>query len=118
MNKVYIASFTIISGTAGDQSTSHNLENNIAVLRELAHCVRFKWEMLCGYMRRRPPHNCGEVRSAVVKVKSGNMPSSEWRRPLQRLYPLEVKLNTELDNAVPITFVRDGDIPAVVVNPI
>ena len=46
------------------------------------------------------------------------MPSSEWRRPLQRLYPLEVKQNTEPDNAVPITFVRDGDIPAVVVNPI
>ena len=57
------------------------------------------------------------MQSAVVKVKSGNMPSSEWRRPLQRLYPLEVKLNTEPDNAVPITFVRDGDIPAVVVNP-
>ena len=88
--------------------------------------------MLCAYKRRRPPDNCGdlggfnayflvrmgEVRSAVVKVKSGNMTSSEWRRPLQRLYPLEVKLNTEPDNAVPITVVRDEDIPAVVVNPI
>ncbi|XP_068723841.1 uncharacterized protein [Montipora capricornis] len=59
----------------------------------------------------------GEVRSAVVKVKSGNLPSSEWRRPLQRLYPLEVKLNAEPDNAVPITVVRDKDVPAVVVNP-
>ena len=37
--------------------------------------------------------------------------------PLQRLYPLEVKLNAEPDNAVPITVVRDEDVPAVVVNP-
>ncbi|XP_044173178.1 uncharacterized protein LOC122957230 [Acropora millepora] len=71
-----------------------------------------------GRVQRLLPGPDGEVRSAVVKVKSGNMPSSEWRRPLQRLYPLEVKQNTEPDNAVPITFVRDGDIPAVVVNPI
>ena len=71
-----------------------------------------------GRIQRLLPGPDGEVRSAVVKVKSGKMPSSEWRRPLQRLYPLEVKQNTEPDNAVPITFVRDGDIPAVVVNPI
>ena len=36
--------------------------------------------------------------------------------PLHRLYHLEVKLNTEPDNAVPITAVRDKDVPAVVVN--
>ena len=29
---------------------------------------------------------------------------------------LEVKLNTEPDNAVPITVVRDEDVPAVFVN--
>ncbi|XP_068670957.1 uncharacterized protein [Montipora foliosa] len=70
-----------------------------------------------GRVQRLLPGPDGEVRSAVVKVKSGNLPSSEWRRPLQRLYPLEVKLNTEPDNAVPITVVRDEDVPAVVVNP-
>ena len=81
-------------------------------------------------MRRRPQDSCGDLEgfnayfrvkmakfvSAVVKVKSGNLPTSEWRRPLQRLCPLEVKLNTEPDKAVPITVVRDDDVPAVVVN--
>lgn len=52
---------SITSGTAGEQNISHNLENNIAVLRELAHCVRFKWEMLCAYMRKRPQDNCGDL---------------------------------------------------------
>ena len=56
-----------------------------------------------GEVQRLLPGPDGEVRSAVVKVKSGNLPSSEWRHPLLRLYPLEVKLNTEPDNAVPIT---------------
>ncbi|XP_068692502.1 uncharacterized protein [Montipora foliosa] len=70
-----------------------------------------------GSVQRLLPGPDGEVRSAVVKVKSGNLPSSEWRRPLQRLYPLEVKLNAEPDNAVPISVVRDEDVPAVVVNP-
>ena len=64
----------------------------------------------------------GHVRSAVVRVKSGNSPTAEWRRPLQRLYPLEVKLDTETDNPalqvanVPITVVRDENVPVVVVN--
>ncbi|XP_068734548.1 uncharacterized protein [Montipora capricornis] len=70
-----------------------------------------------GRVQRLLPGPDGEVRSAVVKVKSGNLPSSEWRRPLQGLYPLEVKLNAEPDNAVPITVVRYEDVPAVVVNP-
>ena len=62
----------------------------------------------------------GYVRSAVVRVKSANSPTSEFRRPLQRLYPLEV--NAELDNPaphagnIPIRVVRDDDIPNVVVN--
>ena len=121
---------SIISRTAGEQSIAHNLENNIAVLRELAHPISFMWEMLCAYMRRRSQDSCGdlerfnayflgpdgEVRSGVVKVKYGNLPSSEWRHPLLRVYPLEVKLNTEPDNTVPITVVRDEDVPAVVVN--
>lgn len=56
----------------------------------------------------------------MVRVKSGNSPTSEWRRPLQRLYPLEV--NAEPDNPVqhasniPIRVVRDEGIPNVVVN--
>ncbi|XP_068684812.1 uncharacterized protein [Montipora foliosa] len=70
-----------------------------------------------GRVQRLLPGPDGEVRSAVVKVKSGNLPSSEWRRPLQGLYPLKVKLNAEPDNAVPITVVRYEDVPAVVVNP-
>ena len=41
----------------------------------------------------------GHVRSAVVRVKSVNSPTSEFRRPLQRLYPLEV--NAEPDNPAP-----------------
>ena len=52
---------SIISGTAGEQSISHNLENNIAVLRELAHSIRFKWEMLFAYMRRRSQDSCGDL---------------------------------------------------------
>ncbi|XP_068671053.1 uncharacterized protein [Montipora foliosa] len=70
-----------------------------------------------GRVQRLLPGPDGEGRSAVVKVKSGNLPSSEWRRPLQRLNPLEVKLNAEPNNAVPITVMRDEDVPAVVVNP-
>ena len=64
----------------------------------------------------------GHVRSAVVRVKSGNSPTAEWRRPLQRLYPLEVKMDTETADLapqvtnVPVTVVRDQDIPVVVVN--
>ena len=64
----------------------------------------------------------GQVRSAVVRVKSGNSPTVEWRRPLQRLYPLEVKLDTEAANPVPqltnvpVRVVRDEDVPVVVVN--
>ena len=62
----------------------------------------------------------GHVRSAVVRVKSANSPTSEFRRPLQRLYPLEV--NAEPDNPaphaanIPIRVVRDDDIPNVVAN--
>ena len=64
----------------------------------------------------------GQVRSAVVRVKSGNSPTAEWRRPLQRFYPLEVKLDTEAVNPVPqaenvpVRLVRDEDVPVVVVN--
>ena len=42
--------------------------------------------------------------------------------PLQRLYPLEVKLDTEAANPVPqaanvpVRVVRDEDVPVVVVN--
>ena len=60
--------------------------------------------------------------SAVVRVKSGNSPTAKWRRPLQRLYPLEVKLDTEAVNPVPqaenvpVRLVRDEDVPVVVVN--
>ena len=56
----------------------------------------------------------------MVRVKSANSPTSEFRRPLQRLYPLEV--NAEPDNPaphaanIPIRVVRDDDIPNVVVN--
>ena len=69
-------------------------------------------------VQRLLPGRDGDVRSAVLKVNSGNLTSSEWRRPLQRLYSLEVKLNTEPDNGVPITVVRDEESPAGVVNPI
>ena len=61
-------------------------------------------------------------RNAVVRVKSGNSSTAEWRRPLQRLYPLEVKLDTEAANPVPqlanvpVRVVRDEDVPVVVVN--
>ena len=52
---------SIISGTAGEQSISQSLENNIVILRVLAHCVMFKWEMLWAYMRKRPQDNCGDL---------------------------------------------------------
>ena len=75
-----------------------------------------------GKVERLLPGRDGQVRSAVVRVKSGNSPTAEWRRPLQRLYPLEVKLDTEVANPVPqaenvpIRVVRDEDVPVVVVN--
>ncbi|XP_068761945.1 uncharacterized protein [Montipora capricornis] len=120
---------SITSGSAGEQSISHNLENNsskrVSSLRKVQMgdvvCIHEKTtpRQLCrlGRVQRLLPGPDGEVRSAVVKVKSGNLPSSEWRRPLQRLYPLEVKVNAEPDNAAPITAVRDEDVPAVVVKP-
>ena len=43
----------------------------------------------------------GQVQSTVVRVKSGNSQTAEERRPSQRLYPLEVKLDIEAANAVP-----------------
>ena len=60
--------------------------------------------------------------SSKCSSKSGNSPTAEWRRPLQRLYPLEVKLDTEAVNPVPqaenvpVRLVRDEDVPVVVVN--
>ena len=75
-----------------------------------------------GKVERLLPGRDGQVRSAVVRVKSGNSPTAEWRRPLQRFYPLEVKLDTEVANPVPqaanvpIRVVRDEDVPVVVVN--
>ena len=68
------------------------------------------------------PGRDGHVRSAVVRVKSGNSPTAEWRRPLQRLYPLEVRFDNGTANPVPrvanvpVTVVRDEDVPVVVVN--
>jgi len=62
----------------------------------------------------------GHVRSAAVRVKSANSHTSEFRRPSQRLYPLEV--NAVPDNPaphaanIPIKVVRDDDIPNVVVS--
>ena len=75
-----------------------------------------------GKVERLLPGRDGQVRSAVVRVKSGNSPTAEWRRPFQRLYPLEVKLDTETANPVPqaanvpVRVVRDEDVPVVVVN--
>ena len=75
-----------------------------------------------GKIERLLPGRDGRVRSAVVRVKSGNSPTAEWRRPLQRLYPLEVKLDTEAANPVPqaanvpVRVVRDEDVPVAVVN--
>ncbi|XP_066026285.1 uncharacterized protein [Pocillopora verrucosa] len=73
-----------------------------------------------GKIERLLPGRDGRVRSAVVRVKSGNSPTAEWRRPLQRLYPLEVKLDTanpvpQAAN-VPVRVVRDEDVPVIVVN--
>ena len=73
-----------------------------------------------GKVERLLPGRDGQVRSAVVRVKSGNSPTAEWRRPLQRLYPLEVKLDTEAANPVPqaanvpFTVVRDKDVPILI----
>ena len=62
----------------------------------------------------------GLVRSAVVRVKSANSPTSEFRHPLQQLYLLEVKAepHNPAPNVanIPIRVVRDDDIPDVVVN--
>ena len=75
-----------------------------------------------GKVERLLPGRDGQVRSAVVRVKSGNSSTAEWRRPLQRLYPLEVKLDIEGGNFVPqaanvpVRVVRDEDVPVVVVN--
>ena len=75
-----------------------------------------------GKVERLLPGRDGQVRSAVVRLKSGNSPTAEWRRPLQRLYPLEVRLDTEAANPVPqaanvpVRVVRDEDVPVVVVN--
>ena len=75
-----------------------------------------------GKIERLLPGRDGHVRSAIVRVKSGNSPNSEWRRPLQRLYPLEVGQDVKPDNSLPsstnfpIRMIRDEDIPNVVVN--
>ena len=75
-----------------------------------------------GKVERLLPGRDGQVRSAVVRVKSGNSSTEEWRRPLQRLDPLEVKLVTEAANPlpqaanVPVRVVRGKDVPIVVVN--
>ena len=82
--------------------------------------LRQLWRL--GKVERLLPGRDGQVQSAVVRVKSGNSPTAEWRRPLQRLYPLEVKLATEAVNPVPqvenvpVRLVRDEDVPVVVVN--
>ena len=82
--------------------------------------ARQLWRL--GKIERLLPGRDGRVRSAVVRVTSGNLPTAEWRRPLQRLYPLEVKLDTEAANPVPqvanvpVRVVRDEDVPVVVVN--
>ena len=68
------------------------------------------------------PGRHGYVRNAIVRVKSGNSLTSQWRRPLQRLYPLEVGQGVKSDNSlpsstnVPVRMIRDEDIPNVVVN--
>ena len=54
-----------------------------------------------GKVERLLPGRDGQVRSALVRVKSGNSPNAEWRHPLQRLCPLEVKLDIEAANFVP-----------------
>ncbi|XP_068720408.1 uncharacterized protein [Montipora capricornis] len=103
----------------------HRCSKRVSLMRKVqvgdVVCIHEKttprqlWRL--GRVQRLLPGPDGEVRSAVVKVKSGNLPSSEWRRPQQRLYPLEVNLNAEPNNSVPITVVRDEDVPAVAVNP-
>ena len=81
---------------------------------------RQQWRL--GKIERLLPGRDGHVRSAVVRVKSGNSPTAEWRRPLQRLYPLEVRFDNGTANPVPrvanvpVTVVRDEDVPVVVVN--
>ena len=81
---------------------------------------RQQWRL--GKIERLLPGRDGHVRSAVVRVKSGNSPTEEWRRPLQRLYPLEVRFDNGTANPVPrvanvpVTVVRDEDVPVVVVN--
>ncbi len=58
------------------------------------------------------------VRSALVRVKAGNSVRSQWKQPLQRLYPLEVQHQvdssaTEQED-IQIEVVKDEDIPTVV----
>lgn len=81
---------------------------------------RQRWRL--GKVERLLPGRDGHVRSAVVRVKAGNSPTAEFRRPLQRLYPLEVEQHTKPDIPVaqgvniPIKIVKDEDIPHVVEN--
>ena len=79
---------------------------------------RQSWRL--GKVERLLPGQDGHVRSALVRVKSGNSVSSEWRRPLQRLYPLEVTAEPDTlvphRASIPITVVMDDEIPNVVVN--
>ena len=75
-----------------------------------------------GKVERLLPGRDGLVRSAVVRVKSGNSSTAEWRRSLQKLYPLEVKLDIKAANFVPqaanvpVRVLRDEDVPDVVVD--
>ena len=50
---------------------------------------RQMWRM--GKIERLLTGRDGHVRSALVRVKAGNSVTSQWKRPLQRLYPLEVQ---------------------------
>ena len=75
-----------------------------------------------GKILRLIPGRDGVVRSAVVKVKSRNG-VTKFRRPLQRLYPLEVTVGAK-SATVPaehgaraaITVVSDADIPDIQVH--
>ena len=62
----------------------------------------------------------GHVRSAIVRVKDGNSALEEWKRPLQRLYPLEVQhevdsVAEEHEDTQIKVLIRDKDNPTVVI---
>ena len=96
----------------GDGSGSRQISVGDVVTVHQDKCPRQKWNI--GLVKRTYSGADGRVRSAEVKVARAGAKPVTLRRPVQKLFPMELRLEKEDQQGPQIQFVDDADVVNVV----